>query len=1048
MKKISLRGSNSASAAARRSRRATADASMMTSGQTRTSERRRRNKGCGSGRQTRSLHLTSVGAKVSSRPLSCRPRVNLRRTIRVGAWNVRTLRYDHSICQLSDELRRLRVSVAALSEVRRPGSGQISVGGYTYYWSGQDSGLHFSGVAIALADWLIPAVDNISCLSDRVMSLRLRHSLGTLAVFSVYAPTSKGDEDNKNRFYQQLSAAVEQCTARETPLVMGDFNAVVGSRRDGYESVMGPHGHGSRTENGSRLLQFASSHSLKVAGTWFQRSDYHRWTWYSNTGSWRSEIDHILVGSRWRLLRNCRVFRSAQFSTDHRLLVAELHLRIRSTRTPSGNSSYNVELLRDPEVQKKFQRNLADLAADTSSRSRPGDWESLRDLIKTAAQNTIGSAPRKKHHKHLPPEIADLINLRRRARLCGNTVLYRSLRSKVRKVLREAENSRTESICREVSSNLFTINSRLAFKAISALSGLQPKPTTTAVLAADGSVLEGSLAIQRFAEYFEDLLNVQSPPGISDMPKAILAAPDPPINTHPPTLLEVREVLGKFRSGRAAGICQIPAELLKNGGDLLHRELTTVFRKVWTSEEIPSDWKRSIIVPIYKRKGDPKDCGNYRGISLLSVAGKMFARILLDRIRPHLLEHQRPEQSGFSPKKSTVDRILALRVLIERRREFRKPFLGAYVDFRKAFDSVHRGSLWKLLYLRGIPSKIIALIQSLYSDSSSAVRIGGEISEYFAVATGVRQGCVLAPSLFNVCMDWVLGRTVEQGFRGASFGNEVFTDLDFADDAVIFAETLDSLVLFLEALSKESKHLGLQVSWIKTKIQRFIQTVDQACEKVMCCGNSVDVVEVFPYLGSRVTSDGSSLIEIDRRLGVAWGVVGSLKRVWRSRYLSRRTKVEVFKRLVLPSLLYGCESWTLTAKLRARLDSFGTINLRRILGYKWFDFVPNKSVLQMTSMKTISGMVAERQLSMFGHVARLSRGDPVHRIISCSDPSGWKRRPGRPHRTWLRQMDDHCQRVGTDRVSAWVLAKGDPKAYRVLGRDVAKRPHGGAGSSK
>ena len=292
---------------------------------------------------------------------------------------------------------------------------------------------------------------------------------------------------------------------------MGDFNAVVGSRLDGYENVMGPHGHGSRSENGSRLLQFASCHSLRVAGTWYQRPDYHRWTWYSNTGSWRSEIDNILVGSRWRLLRNCRVFRSAQFSTDHRLLVAELHLRVRSTRTPSGNSSYNVELLRDPEVQKKFQRNLADLAADTSSRSRPGDWESLRDLIKTAAQNTIGSAPRKKHHKHLPPEIADLINIRHQARLDGDTALYRSLRSKVRKALKANEKSRTEHICREVSSNLFTINSRLAFKAISALSGLQPKPTTTAVLAADGYVLEGSLGIQRVAEYFEDLLNVQAP---------------------------------------------------------------------------------------------------------------------------------------------------------------------------------------------------------------------------------------------------------------------------------------------------------------------------------------------------------------------------------------------------------------------------------------------------------------------------------------------------------------------------------------------------------
>ena len=838
----------------------------------------------------RSLHLSSVGAEASSRSLPCGSRVNLRRTIRVGAWNVQTLRHDHSICQLSDELRRLRVSVAALSEVRRPGSGVISVGGYTYYWSGQDSGRHFSGVAIAVADWLIPAVDKICRISDRVMSLRLRHSLGVLAVFSVYAPTSKGSDDNKNLFYQQLSAAVEQCTARETPLVMGDFNAVVGSRRDGYENVMGPHGHGSRSENGSRLLQFASCHSLRVAGTWYQRPDYHRWTWYSNTGTWQSEIDHILVGTRWRLLRNCRVFRSAQFSTDHRLLVAELHLRIRSTRTPSGTSSFNVECLRDPEVQKKFQHRLADLAADTSLGSRSGEWESLRDLIKTAAQETIGFVPRKKHQKHLPPEIADLINLRRRARLDGDTALYRSLRSKVRKALKANEKSRTEHICREVSSNLFTINSRLAFKAISALSGHQPKPATTAVLTADGSVVDGSLALQRFAEYFEDLLNVQSPSGKRDMLKAISAAPDPPINTQPPTLPEVREVLGKFRSGRAAGICQIPAELLQKGGDLLHRELTTVFKNVWTSGEIPSDWKRSIIVPIYKGKGDPKDCGNYRGISLLSVAGKMFARILLDRIRPHLLEHQRPEQSGFTSKKSTIDRILALRLLIERRREFHKPFLGAYVDFRKAFDSVERWSLWKLLQLRGIPKKIIVLIQSLYSGSESAVRLGGALSEYFPVATGVRQGCVLAPSLFNVCMDRVLGQTVEQGFQGASFGREGFTDLDFADDAVIFAETMEGLVLFLEALSKESEHLGLQVSWMKTKIQHFIQTVDQACEKVLCCGNVVDVVEVFPYLGSRITSDGSDLKRVRPSLGCSLGVVESLKRVWRSRHLPRRLR--------------------------------------------------------------------------------------------------------------------------------------------------------------
>ena len=98
------------------------------------------------------------------------------------------------------------------------------------------------------------------------------------------------------------------------------------------------------------------------------------------------------------------------------------------------------------------------------------------------------------------------------------------------------------------------------------------------------------------------------------------------------------------------------------------------------------------------------------------------------------------------------------------------------------------------------------------------------------------------------------------------------------------------------------------------------------------------------------------------------------------------TKVEVFKRLVLPVLLYGCETWTLTSTMRARLDSFGTKNLRRILGYRWYDMKPNWRLLEEASMENISTLILRRQLSMFGHVARLPASDPVDRTISCPDP--------------------------------------------------------------
>ena len=104
---------------------------------------------------------------------------------------------------------------------------------------------------------------------------------------------------------------------------------------------------------------------------------------------------------------------------------------------------------------------------------------------------------------------------------------------------------------------------------------------------------------------------------------------------------------------------------------------------------------------------------------------------------------------------------------------------------------MNRDALWRILGLRGVPPKLINLMSELYSGAESAMRCGGTISDLFPVVTGVRQGCVLAPTLFSTCMDWILGRMSERSSFGASFGSVKISDLDFADDAVIFAETRD-----------------------------------------------------------------------------------------------------------------------------------------------------------------------------------------------------------------------------------------------------------------
>ena len=100
----------------------------------------------------------------------------------------------------------------------------------------------------------------------------------------------------------------------------------------------------------------------------------------------------------------------------------------------------------------------------------------------------------------------------------------------------------------------------------------------------------------------------------------------------------------------APAICGIHAELLKAGGNALLISLYAVLCSTWNTGIIPTDWKRGLVVPFWKGKGDPHDCNNYRGVALLSVPGKVFGRIVIDGVHHHLLEHQRSaEQSGFTP---------------------------------------------------------------------------------------------------------------------------------------------------------------------------------------------------------------------------------------------------------------------------------------------------------------------------------------------------------------------------------------------------------------
>ena len=225
-----------------------------------------------------------------------------------------------------------------------------------------------------------------------------------------------------------------------------------------------------------------------------------------------------------------------------------------------------------------------------------------------------------------------------------------------------------------------------------------------------------------------------------------------------------------------------------------------------------------------------------------------------------------------------------MNTIIQSRKEFQKPLWIAFVDLKAALDSVDHMALWKLLRSFGLHSKVVDLVEGLYTNTCSCVNVGGMMSDLFALGSGVWQGFRIAPDLFLGPIDHMMERTVLQGMTGmtsVTLGKEVFTVLDFADDVSLLAEMLEVLVLALTVMQEEASIFGLQINWSKTKILQVPSSTSSSTVQV--ADGHVEVVDGFVYLGCLIDSFGGSRGEVLHRIGLARSCMNMLeRRIWKS----------------------------------------------------------------------------------------------------------------------------------------------------------------------
>ncbi len=671
-------------------------------------------------------------------------------------------------------MRNYRLSILGISETRWNGSGQIRLStGELVLYSGQeeDGAPHMHGVAFMLSKTAQSALIGWEAHGPRIItaSFKTRERRINMNVVQCCSPTNDSAEETKEDFYNQLQVVLQRQPERNITILMGDLNAKIGSENTGYEEVMGQQGLGEMNDNGERFANLCATSNLVIGGSIFPHRRIHKATWVSPDLSTENQIDHVCITRKFRRsLQDVCTRRGADVASDHHLVVARLKLKLKKTWTgvTGQRQKYNTTLLKESTKCQEFKLTLSnkyqalqDLLEEETINER---WKAVKETVTTACQEVLG--PRKHNHKEwISAESLKKIQARKEKKAALNNSRTRAEKTKAQEAYREANKCAKQSIKADKINYIDSLadeaeeatqrgNMKDLYNITRKLSRKSGRPERPVKDKQGNSIMGEERQRKRWMEHFEELLNrppTQNPPEIPP------ADNDLPIDGSEPTKEEIREAIKQLKSGKAAGPDNIPAEALKADVENAVNLFYPLFKKIWEEGQIPMEWKEGHLIKLPK-KGDLTNCNNYRGITLLSIPSKVFNRIILNRIKDAVDTRLHDQQAGFRKERSCTDQIATLRIILEQSLEWNSSLYVNFIDYEKAFDSMGRGTLWKLLRHYGVPEKITNIIKNSYEGMTCKVVHGQHLTNAFQVRTGVRQGCLLSPILFLLAIDWVM----------------------------------------------------------------------------------------------------------------------------------------------------------------------------------------------------------------------------------------------------------------------------------------------------
>ena len=968
---------------------------------------------------------------------------------RVGTWNVRSLTGKEK--ELTEEFEKVNIDILGVTETKKKGKGEeVLEGGHILIYSGVDVKERArEGVGCIVKRENQKYIQGWTSVTGRILRVDMKiDEQTTTTIVVAYGPSEDETTSRKEEFWEQMTEVAEETRGRM--IILGDLNSRVGRKDEETGEAVGIHGENIRNDNGKRLIEFCMLNNLVITNTFYGHKDIHRFTREAKSRDEKSIIDYVIINKEYRReVRDTRVRRGAEIYSDHFLVLSKIEIGaenqcVEKKNTKEKNQRKEViktYRLREEGTAEKYREGIEIEMIKIKEQRWEGTstetlWKKIRSSLIQTAKKVCGTKiinERRKQTRWWNEEIKREVKLKKQSwqrYLSAGTDAdyrrYKEQRGKVKEMVKRAKQQSWEEFGERMETDRLG-NQKLFYKVLKNLRKGK-RYRNRFIKSEDGKVLdEEDDIMERWKRYFEDMLNKKQTDhvvieeineGEEQLGEEIRELDEIKVE-------EVKDSIRLLKRGKTAGHDGITAEMLKNMGRNGVDMLTKLFNRIWQEEKIPEDWELGILMPIHK-KGDQRECSNYRGITILSTVLKVYERIIERRLKVNIEKQLEEPQCGFRKGRGVQDHIFTLKQLIEKSGE--TGMCVAFLDLEKAFDSIPRDIVWNCLKRRGVGGRLLGSIVSLYRKTRNYVRTGNLQSEEFLTRDGLRQGGVLSPTLFNLVMDDVIKstkgkmKTLKAGYRKMEV--TAISTCVFADDVAIFARSEQDLQFNIRLWKRSLEDRALKVNIEKTKVM----SIGRERKKLTLTldGKVLEQVDSFRYLGVMIHSSGKNEVEITDRVESTIKLYHSLNTAFiGKKEISVKTKMSVYKTVYRPVLSYGSESWTLTRPLKSKIQAVEMKYLRKVKGITRRDRVRNEQVREELNIEPIISTIEKQQMKWLGHLHRMTDERQVKTVWQTR--TAQRRTRGRPRKTWNDVVAENLMKRGITWMEAGRLARDKKK---------------------